>query len=79
MEYTDILKIISKPWIDTKGIMIIAECGKNTATKIRIDIENDIKLSGKKLPVSSRKHVPTKLVLNYLGLDEEYIKYMASM
>lgn len=79
MNYKELLSIIVKPWIDTQEIMQIASCGRNSATKIRIDIENEIKSSGKKIPVSSRKHVPTKMVLNYLGLEEEYIRYMASI
>lgn len=63
MKYKDLLELISKPWIDTYGIMEIAECGRNSATKIRMEIEQSIIESGKKIPVSNRKHVPTKLVV----------------
>ena len=79
MKYKDLLELISKPWIDTYGIMEIAECGRNSATKIRMEIEKSIIESGKKIPVSNRKHVPTKLVVEYLGLDIDYIKSMAQL
>lgn len=79
MNYKELLEIISKPWIDTNGIMEIAQCGKNSAIKIRWDIEKSILDSGLKLPKSNKRHVPTKLVLEYLGLDVEYIKNMASI
>lgn len=79
MNYKELLEIISKPWIDTNDIMVIAQCGKNSAIKIRWDIERSILDSGLKLPKSNKRHVPTKLVLEYLGLDVEYIKNMASI
>ena len=78
MDYLNLYKLIQKPWIDTNGIMLLAQCGKYSATKIRVDIENKILDSGKKLPLSSRKNVPTKMVLDYLGFDEDYIYSMAS-
>ena len=79
MDYKKLLELISKPWIDTNGIMEVALCGRNTATRIRIEIEQTILESGKKIPISNKKHVPTRLLLEYLGLDEEYIKHMASI
>ena len=78
MDYKELSHIISIPWIDTEGIMKINNCSRHTATKIRKDIEEEIINSGKKLPTSSRKHVPTKLLLEYLGLEEDYIFNMAS-
>ena len=57
--------------------MKINNCSRHTATKIRKDIEEEIVNSGKKLPSSSRKHIPTKLLLEYLGLQEDYIFNMA--
>ncbi len=78
MNYKQLCEVISKPWVDTNDIMVIACCGKNSAIKIRLDIENQILESGKKMPLSSRKYVPTKLLLDYLGLDIEYIFNMAN-
>lgn len=79
MNYKELLDIISKPWIDTNGIMQLAQCGKNSAIKIRWDIEKSILDSGLKLPKSNKRHVPTKLVIEYLGLNESYIINMASI
>lgn len=79
MDYKRLLELISKPWVDTCGIMEIAQCGRNTATRIRIEIEQSILESGKRIPISNRKHVPTKLVLDYLGIDESYVMNMASL
>lgn len=78
MNYKELSELISKPWVDTDDIMQIACCGKNSAMKIRGDIEQLLLESGKKLPLSSRKYVPTKLLLEYLGLDIDYIFSMAN-
>ena len=78
MSYKEIINVIQKPWIDVEGIMKIAQCGKYSATRIRSEIEEQIIASGKKIPSSCRKRVPTKLLLDYLGLNEDYIYLMAS-
>lgn len=77
MSYKVLSEYISKPWIDTDDIMKIACCGKNSAIKIRLEIEQQVLNSGKKLPVSSRKYIPTRLLLDYLGMDVDYICSMA--
>lgn len=77
MDYIKMYELISKPWIDTTGIKQLAQCGLHSATKIRLEIEKQILESGKQLPLSSKKNVPTKMVLDYLGLDENYIYTMA--
>lgn len=77
MNYLEMSKLILKPWIDTTGIMKLAQCGRHSATIIRKDVEQIVLDSGKKLPLCSKKNVPTKMVLEYLGLDEEYIYSMA--
>lgn len=69
--------VVSKVWINSNDIMKICNCGKNTAIKIRRDVEKVITDSGKLVPPSMIKYVPTKLVLEYIGLDEEYIFKMA--
>ena len=76
--YDELNNLISKIWLTTKDIMIIGNCGKTEATKVRKDIEQQILDMGKKIPISNTKHVPTELVLNYYGFDVEYIKKMAS-
>lgn len=78
MSYKEIINVIQKPWVDVEGIMQVAQCGKYSATRIRTEIEEQIIASGKKIPSSCRKRVPTKLLLDYLGLNEDYIYLMAS-
>ena len=78
MSYKQLSEVISKPWVDTDDIMAITGCGKHSATKIRLEIEQKILDSGKRLPLSSRKCVPTKLLLEHLGLDIDYIFAMAN-
>ena len=78
MNYKEMLEIVSKVWINSNDIMKLCNCGKNTANKIRQDIEKIIINNGKVIPPSVVKYVPTKLVLEYIGLDEDYIFKMAS-
>jgi len=78
MNYKEMLEIVSKVWINSNDIMRLCNCGKNTANKIRQDVEKIITDSGKVIPPSVVKYVPTKLVLEYIGLDEDYIFKMAS-
>ena len=78
MNYKEILEIISKVWINSNDIMKLCNCGKNTANKIRQDVEKIITDNGKVIPPSVVRYVPTKLVLEYIGLDEDYIFKMAS-
>ena len=78
MNYKEMLEIISKVWINSSDIMRLCNCGRNTANKIRHDVAKIITDSGKVIPPSVVKYVPTKLVLEYIGLDEDYIFKMAS-
>lgn len=77
MNYVEMRELVSKVWLDVDDIMRLAQCGKHSATIIRNEIEQQILASGKKVPIASRKCVPSKLVLEYLGLDIEYICSMA--
>jgi hypothetical protein len=78
MNYKEMLEIVSKVWINSNDIMKLCNCGKNTANKIRQDVEKIVIDNGKVIPPSVVKYVPTKLVLEYIGLDEDYIFKMAS-
>ena len=77
MSYLELFKIISKPWASIKEISLIANCGRDTAIKIRNKIEEEIIKDGKKLPKGKTIVVPTKKVIEYLGLDLDYIVNMA--
>ena len=43
---------------------------------IRREIEEKVKESGKRLPDSRRKVVPTLLVLDYLGIDVDSVLHL---
>lgn len=73
MTYMELHKIISEPWVSVKEIRKIAKCSRDTAINIRNSIENEIIKSGKTLPKNKTKYVPTRHVLKYLDLDENYI------
>lgn len=77
MSYTELYKIISKPWISTKEIRIICQCGERQALNIRHAIEKEVKDNGQYLPNSSVKIVPTPLLLKYLNISESYVYNMA--
>lgn len=78
MTYFDLFKIISEPWISVSGIKKIARCSRENAIRIRNAIEQEIISSGKALPQCKTKYVPTRLVLEYLNLDVNYIADMAN-
>lgn len=77
MSYMELYSIISKPWASINEIKLIANCGRDTAIKIRNQIQEKISKSGKQLPKSKTIIVPMKNVLDYLHLDYDYIINMA--
>lgn len=78
MSYLELYQLISKPWASIKEIGLIANCGRDSAIKIRNMIEQEIIKDGKKLPNGKTIVVPTKKVIEYLGLDLDYIVSMAN-
>ena len=79
MSYLELYYVISKPWVSIKEIGLIANCGRDSAIKIRNMIEEEIIKDGKKLPSGKTIVVPTKKVIEYLGLDLDYIINMANI
>lgn len=77
VSYTELYKIISKPWINTQEIQLICQCGEKKAAMIRKVIEDEVLATGKTLPNSIFKVVPTPLVLKYLNISENYVYEMA--
>ncbi len=77
MSYMELFKIVSRPWASIKEIRQIAQCGRDTAIKIRNEIETQIKNSGYNLPNGKTIIVPMQSVLDYLHLDLNYITEMA--
>ena len=78
MSYLELYQIISKPWAGIREISLIANCGRDSAIKIRNMIEQEIIMDGKRLPMSKTIVVPTKKVVEFLGLDFDYIVSMAN-
>lgn len=78
MSYLELFKIISRPWTSIKEIRLIANCGRDSAIKIRNDIENIITSEGKILPTGKTIMVSMKYVVEYLGLDLRHITDMAN-
>ncbi len=77
MSYLELFKTISKPWASVNEIKLIANCGRDSAIKIRNDIQETIISQGKFLPSAKTIVVPMKYVIDYLGLDLSFIKDMA--
>ena len=77
MNYSELLKIISKQWANVNDIKKIASCGRDNASQIRDSIMLEIKQSGYNLPTSKEKIVPMQNVIQYFNLDIEYISNMA--
>ena len=73
--------MVSNNYVETKDgkEKIIPLTNNNTNYESRpLDVEKTITESGKLVPPSMTKYVPTKLVLEYIGLDEDYIFKMAA-
>ena len=77
MSYMELFNVISKPWASIKEISKIAQCGRDTAIKIRNDIESKINSQGKDVPKGKTILVPMREVLEYLNLDYNFIIEMA--
>lgn len=77
MSYSELFKILLKPWASVNEIMSIANCGKDSAAQIRDNIIAQIKKENKEVPYSKKIVVPTEKVIEYLNLDVDYIKSMA--
>jgi len=71
---TEMLSILDNNWLSTKDIMAIASIGMTKALKLKHKIENDIENQGHLLP---RGLVPTKNVIEALGIDIKYLKKLS--
>lgn len=77
LNYTDMYSIISKPWVNTEEIKKICLCGNKKAMSIRKEVEKIVVEMGKHLPEASQKIIPTPVLLDYIGMDIEYVYKMA--
>lgn len=78
MSYQKQMEVIQKPWSGVAEIMLLANCGRDTATKIRNKVSALLIKNGYILPTGKTIQVPTRELLNFLGLDAEYIINMAN-
>lgn len=68
------LELISKQWCDLNDLRKITGLGKNTASKLRNDIKNDLINKGYLLP---NRLLPMNEVVNYLKINVSYLQKMA--
>ena len=68
-----VCSLIDKVWLNTDDIQKLCSCSRNSAMTIRKEEENIVKESGKRIPVSKYRVVPTLLVLDYLGIDVDTV------
>lgn len=73
-----VCSLIDKVWLNTEDIRTLCGCSRNSAMAIRREIEDKVKESGKRLPDSKQKVVPTLLVLDYLGIDVDSVLHLIS-
>ena len=78
MNYKKMYEILSKPWLDVNDIKAITSLGRDKSSQIRNNIIKMVLDDGKRLPETRKKLVPTNYVVNYLGLEIDFIKKMAT-
>ena len=79
MTYGELFAIISKQWANINDIKQLCGNGRDKARIIRNAIEMEILKSGKRLLEGKNKIVPMSKVIDYLGMNVEYIAKMAML
>ncbi len=64
------LEIISKQWATVKDIRLLASVGNNKALQIKNEIQQNIKKAG----FMTTTKIPMDMLVNYLGINVEYLK-----
>lgn len=70
------LETLANQWATAEDIRIIGCVGKNTASKIKTEIKEQIEQEGKRLPYNL---VPMKKVIEYFNIDINYLKKLAKL
>ena len=70
------LETLANQWATAEDIRIIGCVGKNTASKIKTEIKEEIEKEGKRLPYNL---VPMKKVIEYFNIDINYLKKLAKL
>ena len=77
MNYEFVCGLIDKLWCTTEDIQKICNnCSYSTAMTIRKEVEEQVIKSGKRIPSSKYRVVPTLLTLDYLGIDVDRVLEM---
>lgn len=72
---SEVLEILSRPWVGTKEIKRVACVGNNKATEIKNAIQQQLLDEGYILP--SANVVPSERVVEYLKINIRYLRKMA--
>jgi hypothetical protein len=73
MTAKETLELISKQWCDLNDLRKLTGLGKNSATKLKTDIKNDLINKGYLLP---SKLLPMNEVVSYLKINISYLQKM---
>ena len=77
MTYGELFAILSKQWANINDIKQLCGNGRDKARQIRNEIALEILKNGKRLLEGKEKIVPMSKVIDYLGMDIDYIAKMA--
>ena len=79
INYNELFVLVSKQWANVNDIKQLCGNGRDTARRIRNEIERDILNNGKRLLGGKEKKVPMSKVIDYLNMDIDYIAKMAML
>jgi hypothetical protein len=79
ISYGELFTLVSKQWANVNDIKQLCGSGRDKARYIRNEIELEIIKSGKKLLGGKEKKVPMSKVIDYLGIDIDFIAKMAML
>ena len=74
MSATETLQLISKQWCDLNDLRKLTGLGKNSTSKLRNQIKNDLTNKGYLLP---SRLLPMNEVVSYLKINISYLQKMA--
>ena len=79
VRYSYLYKFISKPRMNTHEIKMICQCGDKRSANIKKTVKEEVFISGKQLPTTAFKVVPTPLELKYLNINKKYVYDMTKI
>lgn len=72
--YKEQAEVLKRPWIDTKGIMVLLPIGENAAVKVRQEIEKEMEESGEFYFKDTKPRlIPTRKIVEKYKLDPKLI------